>query len=154
MTKGQPISFCAPRPLCSPFFRRGDTYMMSAKFSYSFTPSPLVMYRIHATLFILSAFWGPPPPATADVIQVCPQPHSPPPQDHNPIKKFRRKQNCETFRSSSFSVSDYNSFMYSAMSCNPHLITIKVGYTVHRFCPMKTDQICKQTFYPNISTDS
>ena len=39
---------------------RGDTYMMSTKFAQFLTPPCLVAYRIHATLFPLSFFWGPP----------------------------------------------------------------------------------------------
>ena len=36
--------------------------MMSEKCSDFFYPHPLVMYIIQATLFLLSAFWVPPPP--------------------------------------------------------------------------------------------
>ena len=42
--------------------QRGLSYRTSAKFSDFLTP-PLVTYIIHATSFLLSAFWGPPPPS-------------------------------------------------------------------------------------------
>ena len=41
---------------------RGLPYMTSANFSAFWTPSPLVAFRNQMILFLLSAFWGPPPP--------------------------------------------------------------------------------------------
>ena len=44
------------------FYIGGLPYMISAKFSYFWTPSPLVTYRNQLILLLLSAFWGPPLP--------------------------------------------------------------------------------------------
>ena len=47
---------------------KGLPYMTSARFSDILTPSPLVTVTNQLVLFLSSAFWGPPPPSTADVI--------------------------------------------------------------------------------------
>ena len=54
----------------SAMFRRKGPYTYDVRKSFGlFDPLPVVMYRIHATLFILSAFGGPPlTPPIADII--------------------------------------------------------------------------------------
>ena len=46
--------------------------MTSAKVSYIFDPLPPVTVTNQLILFLSSAFWGPPPPSTADVIYGSP----------------------------------------------------------------------------------
>ena len=59
-----PTSFRTQRwiPFDSPalkgFYVRGHPYMTSAKISVFLHPH--LMFRMHSTLFLLSAFWGPP----------------------------------------------------------------------------------------------
>ena len=56
----------------SAFTERGFPYMTFAQFWDLLTPSPLVTYRNQLTLFLSSAFWGPPPPPSADIIYGSP----------------------------------------------------------------------------------
>ena len=62
---GRPIFIQLPPALvvtAAAAAERGDTYVTSTKYSDFFTPSPLVMYRIHQPAFFRLLFGDPPHP--------------------------------------------------------------------------------------------
>ena len=76
---------CRSRSHCGAVRRmhRGLPYMTSAKISDFF--DPLVTVKNQLIVFLLSAFWGPPPPPTADVIYGSPQ-RTPQPQSARALR--------------------------------------------------------------------